>query len=274
MRMTDIPVLEEIKDEYMQLRREGNGRSEATMKLQKSYIHEITEGAADDGLLFWIGLADAQYARKELETEIAERASAALDRLEKLELGIAIGDLQRRRKHYAQAPMTEKKVGKPRPRFQCAWNVGDTFAYRIQGEEAQAYNLAGRYALFRTLEVRDIGDGRCWPVVSVTIWDKEPLPQNSEEFQSVPMLIVNTGGRCNSPKDKFEYRMLMIIKNRKQLDGLALQYVGNFQDVAMPEEEIIFEHPAFLTMIPIERIDREICIRWKMNLYCTQGKME
>ena len=66
MRMTYFPILHEIKEDYIKFRQEGNSRDQAVTLLIHSYAREIALGKADDGHLFWIGLADAQYYRKEL----------------------------------------------------------------------------------------------------------------------------------------------------------------------------------------------------------------
>lgn len=65
-------------------------------------------------LTFWIGLADGQFARKELTLEIAVHGLMALNRLAQEAPDITPGDIERRRKHYAQAPMPERRLGRPK----------------------------------------------------------------------------------------------------------------------------------------------------------------
>jgi len=43
MRMKDFPVLEEIKDEYIRLRQNGNGREETAEMLMESYADELQD---------------------------------------------------------------------------------------------------------------------------------------------------------------------------------------------------------------------------------------
>ena len=107
MRMTDLPMINEVKTEYVEHRSEGNSRAEATASVLANYAQELTLGGADDGLQVWIGLADGMYSRKELTEEVAQKALVALDALEQCVIPIAKSDLQRRRSHYAQAPMPE-----------------------------------------------------------------------------------------------------------------------------------------------------------------------
>lgn len=80
MRIGNFPLLDDIKKEYRELRLSGKGRQEAVEEMKKSYRNELTLGQDDDGLLFWVGLADGQYAGKELETEVAEQGRIALEK--------------------------------------------------------------------------------------------------------------------------------------------------------------------------------------------------
>lgn len=271
MRITDFPMMEEVKDEYLKLRQDGNNRADATQALIHNYMNEITTGAEDDGLLFWVALADVQYSRKELTEEVARRGISALNQIENTDWGITVGDIERRRKHYASAPMSERKVGKPRPKFRCEWKNGDTFAYKLKGPDAERYGIAGKFFLFRKVDAYDFGDGYLDPVVTVSFWEKEPFPKNADEFSAVPLLKIRNGGRCGSPKDKFEYRAEITARSKKQLESLSLRYIGNFQDTPMPEDEIIFTYPGYTKMIIPECIDRDCSIFWKMHVYCTQG---
>ena len=128
MRITGFSILYDLKTEYPQLRREGCSREEAVNTLMERYNAELTTGAEDDGLLFWVGLADAQYQLKELSEEVAGKALDALAQIRKTDWDVCPGDLDRREKRYAEAPMPERKVGKPRT-FCCNWQIGDTYAW-------------------------------------------------------------------------------------------------------------------------------------------------
>lgn len=78
MRITEFHILKEIKDEYINLRRELHSRHETVKRLKAMYHSEISSGCDDDALLFWIGLADAQYASRELEEDVARKHFAHL----------------------------------------------------------------------------------------------------------------------------------------------------------------------------------------------------
>ena len=266
MRITDFEMIHEIKEEYISLRRLQNNRAETVDKLIEEYQSELTIGAEDDGLLFWVGLADAQYACKELTEEIAGKAMEAIDLLGQSDMEICAGDLLRRKQNYTKAPMPERKMQKPRPKFRCSWKLGDTFAYQIKGTKAETLGIAGRYALIRKVSELESYDGKILPVVSVTFWDESPLPTTAQGFMRVqPQRLA--GGRLNTPKGKYEYRTEIIIKNQKELDCTPLLYLGNFQEIAMPNDEHIITEKGCLTMTLLDRLDDELCIYWKQRSY-------
>lgn len=267
MRLTEFPIIQEIKEEYIELRHKGVTRDEAVQQLMQFYKDEITIGEQDDGVLFWIGLADGQYAMKELSTIVAQYGLTSLDKLPK---DITLGDVFRRKQHYALAPMPERKALRERKKFRCQWVVGDTFAHQIKGYEAEELGIAGKYMLFRKVDAYEFGDGRLLPVVTASLWDKLPFPTNSAEFQSVPLLKICPGGRMGTPKNLCEYRAEIILKNTKELEAMQLEYVGNFQNILMPDDEILFLDAGLICMMIPEHIDSECCVFWKMHCYCIE----
>ena len=265
MRMTEFPVLGEIKDEYTELRYAGNTRAEAVQKLMESYRCELEYGAEDDGLLFWIGLADAQHFHKELTEDVAAEAGKALDIISGYDWEISQSDIDRRKSKYQDAPMPEKKFGKPRPKFRCEWKIGDTYAYQMTSEEAKELGIQGKYVLFRKVSENDF-DGKIVPIVTLTLWNREPFPPSAEDFSSAPLLKLERGGRMFSREDHFEYRTELLFKNKRQLNSLV--FVGNFTNVPMPDDEIIFTRAGVILLTLPENIEKECCRYWRKHLYC------
>lgn len=265
MRFSEFPLISEVKEDYIELRRNGSNRLDATEKLKGEYSDELGIGEADDGLLFWIGLADGQYALKELTLEAAELAEKALQQLEKCVWGITPGDIQRKRMHYQLAPMPERKSVKPKPQFHCKWKIGDTFAYQLNGLKADALGISGQYVLMRKVAEVVFDKVNVFPVVTLSLWKAPPFPQNTQEFMSVPFVKLNRG-RLRNPYDKFEYRGELIIKNKRELDSLSLIYLGNFDNVTMPDDEVIIECVDYmLTMISAKDLTEDVCIRVKLS---------
>ena len=269
MRITDFPLIEEVKNEYIENRRNGNSRQSATELVTQCYMEELLDKTSDDAVFVWIGLADGQYQRKELTEQIAAIGMNALNWLESANYGITPGDISRRRMHYAQAPMPEKAVGKPKKKFQCSWAIGDTFAYQLSGALAEAEGIAGRYVLFRKVGEMS-SNGKTEPSVTVTLWDERPLPQNSQEFCQIPFMILDQR-KLLIPKGCFEYRTRLIIKNQKQLEKVGLRYLGNFPDVQTPRDEAILTFPGEDLLLLLDYLDRDCCYLYKMHCHIIQG---
>ena len=261
MRISDYPVLQELQEEYQELRTLGNNRSDSERIMMERYTSERQYGSEDDGLIFWVGLADAQYRLKELSKSTAEHAMAALEMLSNPEFDIVPGDLKRRRGWYA-SPMPERtQFRKPRP-FRCEWKLGDTFAYQIGGELAQERGIAGMYMLFRKVHELVWSDGKVRPVVTMTLWDRDVLPKSQEEFASVPMLKVR-GDITQKCKSGYEFRTQLLFSRKKQT--AVFQFIGNFQDIPMPENEIIIHDSAFTPMVDITMLDKACCVYWSRH---------
>lgn len=260
MRITYFAILEDIKNEYTKLRQDGQNRDQAVQVLIARYHDELTIGAEDDGLLFWIGLADAQYALKELSGEVSTRGLAALEQLKVAVPEITPSDIEKRSNRYALAPMQERaQVRKPK-RFRCQWRIGDTFAYQVSGEKAEASGIAGDYVLLRKVDELET-DGRITPVVTLTHWKNGMLPCSEAEFQSVPILRL-CNGRLNSPKSSYEYRIEMLFTRQRQIEDLGLLYLGNFTNISMPANEFYCREPGCVLMLSPQKLDEEL------SFYC------
>lgn len=272
MRITDFPLCVEVKNEYIELRKKGNDRASSATQMKERYADELTVGAEDDGLLFWVGLADGQYANKEITEEVAQAAISALDRIEQTDWEVTPGDIARRRVRYAEAPMPEKKMGMPRPKYSCDWSIGDTFAYRMSKEGAGESGLYGKVLLFRCVDLIEYGTEELHPVVTISLCEEHNIPKNAQEFQSLPLWRINAGRFC-APEGLYEYRAHIVFRNKKQVERLSLQYLGNFQNIDIPEDEYFIRRAGCFTMILPKIFDDDCCLYWKMNLHYT-GQQE
>lgn len=273
MRITDYPLVFEVRDEYVELRRKGSSRDDAVQQLVAEYADELTTGAEDDGLQFWVGLADGQYQRKELQSDVAEKALAALEALAMPEFEITPGDILRRQERYAQAPMPERKVGKPRKKFHCTWSVDDVYAYRMTGEEAEGLGIRGKYMLMQMTREMELWDQRVVPVVVFSVWDDLPLPSSMEELCRAPLLRI-MNGRFFTPKDVFEYEAEFIIKNEKQLAETPLIYVGNFPDYYLPEDMLCLRESGNATMMELKTLEADLCLFYRAATVWGYGTAE
>lgn len=267
----DFPVIEEIKSEYKDFRIKGFGRAEAVEKIKYNYRYELAD--EEGSLLVWIGLADAQFACKELSEEIAQCGLKAIESKEGSELAQLLGirQLEKRKERYSQPPMPERKKIREGKKFRCNWEIGDTFAYRIKGEEAEKYHLAGRYMLLRKVSEVEIYNGQIHPIVSFTLWDNQDLPRTSEDFEKVPFLRLDHG-RMNCGSDQYEYRIELLFTTKRQVERLELQFIGNFTGVKMPENEYLLTRPGEILMALPKEFDHECCLAYKKDHFYRTGE--
>lgn len=264
MRISDLPMLSEITNEYIRYRKNGSNRYESTNALVEKYVNELTTGSADDGVVFWIGLADGQYSQKELSTEVAQNALHSLDKIEQLGWKITSRDISLRRTRYAEAPMPERKIRKSE-KYRCSWQIGDTFAYLLSGDDTDKCGLSGKYVLLRKVDELEFGDGRLLPVVTFTIWDTHILPSSAEEFCEKPILKL-VSGRFGLSSNIYEYRAELLIASQKKIDKLQLTYVGNFLNIPMPHDELVIRNPGRVMLVIPENLDRECCAFWRWHI--------
>ena len=260
MRIASFELLGDLKNEYMELRQNGQSRDQVVRILMARYHKELTAGAKDDGLLFWVALADAQYALKELSDEVGARGLAALEQLKVTIPEIIPGDIEQRRQKYACAPMPERSQIRKSKKFRCQWHIGDTFAYKMTGPEAETNGIVGDFVLIRKVDEIE-SNGSIMPVVTLTHWKNVQLPHNEVEFRSVPILPL-CNGRFRSPKSTYEYRTIILFACEKQVKDLNLRYLGNFVDVSMPADEFYPREPGCVLMMQPKTIDAEL------SFYC------
>lgn len=265
MRISDLPLISDVKDEYLLLRKRGESRAEAIRTLTQSFQNEIENYADEDGMLFWIGLADGMHSNKELTSEIAERGLQSLNTLEQTDWEVTPGDINRRKIRYAEPPKPERNMSRKRRVFRCEWQIGDTFALKIT--ETKCEDLLGKYALIRKLSEIELWDDRVIPIVSISIWDKPDLPQNASEFLESTLIILDARN-WPMPPGTYVYRAELEIKTKKQLENLSLQWVGNF-DVPMPKNEYVYPPNGPARILFAYRLVSDIEREWNNHkIYC------
>ena len=262
MRITYFMIMSEVMRTYKECRQEGLGRDDTVAKLLEDYRNEVTVGQSDDGLLFWVALADAQYACRELSENVAAHGLASLNALANSDLEITPGDITRRKIRYQDAPMPERTVVRKTQKFRCRWKIGDTFAYQLLGPNAENAGIAGRYALLRKVDEKYWDEeGPVTPVITITLWDDGKLPENTQEFQRLPLMRLENG-RLGSPETHFEYRAVLTAFSARAINKLNLLYLGNFADVPLPRNEVIFDYVGYMLMVSPTSLESCCSNRW------------
>ena len=58
---------------------------------------------------------------------------------------------------------------------------------------------------------------------------------------------------------------MIFVKNRKQLSSVPLSFIGNFAEVQLPDDEMIFTEPGVILIMVLERLGLDLCLYWKRN---------
>ena len=188
LKLKDFPLVCEVRNEYKKCRQDGASREEAENKLKELFSSELEDGPDDDGLLFWIGLAEGQYQYRELTSDVSRHALSALSAIADKDWDVSPADICKKRDQYSCAPMPEKKNIRKANKFRCKWQFGDTYAYQLKGEQAAKCGLSDHYLLLRKVDELPFGDGRILPVVVLSLCRENELPTSFEEYCRFPLL--------------------------------------------------------------------------------------
>ena len=71
---------------------------------------------------------------------------------------------------------------KERKKYECTWDLGDTYAVKLTNDVAKELGMFGMYAVLQKIDSVDFGDGRILPLVYITVWDDLPNPMTEDIF--------------------------------------------------------------------------------------------
>ena len=260
MLLNEYPMIDDIKNEYIMLRESGKSRTETVESLVLTYNDELTMGHCDDALIFWIGVAEVQSKTKELSEDVAEKALAALNIIEKQHI-FSQTEINRCRKKYSQISMTERKFTK-RKKYECTWDLGDTYAVKLTNDVAKELGMFGMYAVLQKIDSVDFGDGRILPLVYITVWDDLPNPMTEDIFYSKRPIKLRP---MFDNKPKFQYRAQILFTSKKQIKPEVFTYIGNYP-VKLMSDELTPEIVGAIVMLSPKTIDDDCCYLYRYSL--------
>lgn len=190
-------VAKDVKSEFTDLLKRGKTSSEATEHLIATYTHLMED--QDDAPVFWFALADTQWDLGILLPDVKEQA------FRWLAAGTDLRTWQEENPKGAQvrekvlqslanklnSPMPPEKRISPYRLYSCEWELGDTFAYRLEGELAKEKGLCGEYLIIHKVDEYIWHPGHVIPIVWVKITKGGAVPHGIEELNSLE--FVQTG---------------------------------------------------------------------------------
>lgn len=308
VRLNEFDVYFEIREMYTELRKKASV-IEAEEEIRRTCMDYFTD--EDDGPIAKIALAKAQIQRRELTEAVAiqsEEAAAYVRghneyyQICKREMDALLSNLKDPDRRIGQDDATVKpKARRYRRPFQTEWKVGDVYAFRMKGSEAESMELDGRYCLLRVVDkVSDFPKegGRTIPICYFSIWRQDVLPRCADDIRSVGLLqlmsrsvycvqnpdlykaLKNAGAsieemcrtgavKVDHSYDATSYRSMIDITSRKVLSDFAFEYVGHFPELGVAEDDAARDNPKIFYACyacgyyTLKNLDDSICFSYK-----------
>lgn len=237
-------LAQDVRDQYKDQLKRGKSNEEVTNELINSYGYALDD--TDDAPIFWFALADTQWNLGRLLPLVKEKALEYLAsgtdlkrwELENPKEAVVRKKVLQELEQKLNSPMPPEKKITQYKFYRCEWNKGDVYSYKLESDYAKEKDLYGRYFLLHKVDEDIWWPGHVVPIVRVKITGDNNLPQSKAEFDKLEYVRIankTTGGTL-----KREY-LLTMISTSKRVIPKKLQYLANYQDVALPEDEYIPE---------------------------------
>src|SRR5262249_52929563 len=142
----------DVRDAYRELVANGSSGPEATDRLLREWGEIIDD--EDDGPVFWLALAAAQWACGRLEERVKTKAVKIIDNGSSLGLWSEGGDSKMLKQRQAvlaklraqlQSPQPAvKRIRKP-PKDECPWTIGGVLAYQLRSGKSVLLHVVGKF---------------------------------------------------------------------------------------------------------------------------------
>ena len=209
--INDLPFIEEIREEYKVRRRKGYSPIEAVEDLKLVYSNETVD--IDDGPQFWLGIARAQIAWKELLPAFKDDISQAVIALKGNRYGLnqkqamkildQLDDKNNYREPVRRKPVIEKKY--------LNMQKGDLFGRCFQkGQLSELLNVP------ITIYIHVIGHEKIghnfYPIVLIKadVTGKLPSPDNYRNSMNIRSVYPDYVSRNDRDRYVLEFRSLII----------------------------------------------------------------
>ena len=227
----------DLRGDYLDRLKRGKTNEEITQELieEKSGIM----GDVEEEPLFWFALADTQWNYGRLLPEVKEKAMYFLAQEDELERWKDSGEKQllawmktrdklREKLETPQPP--EKKISKYKL-YQCKWQLGDVYAYKLSSEYSEEEGFRGKYFAFRKVSEYTWWPGHIVPIIQMYKWIGDELPtlellagQRLLPIKAFLHLLDNNGGTADKSK---VYNIVLVKESERSIPKNSLFYVGN-----------------------------------------------
>jgi hypothetical protein len=165
----------DVRDDWRELIGDGLPVVEATEQMFAQWRESLDD--PDDGPVFWLALAAAQWKAGRLEQRVKEQALSIIEDGSSLErwqedaklLNKRIAVLEKLREQLLSEPPTAKKIRKV-VKAACEWAQGEVIAYRLR---------SGKLVLFRVVGLT-MDKGGTYPECQFYEWVGDSVPSKAQ----------------------------------------------------------------------------------------------
>lgn len=236
----------DVKNELIDQLKFGVHYREAFEKLKEDYV-DTAEYDDPDIPVFWFVCADVLWKYGRLDDDIRQTALSYIDNGGDLHRWTDESEfLMKKRKAVLEklrqklmSPQPEAKPIRPYRFFRCDWNVGDVFAMKLQGEEAQNEGLTGTYLIFQVAgkylfcETYDKTVGHLLPIIKTRLTLSTKKPCLNDYIKDKKLIIMEDG--CPASDWKKKYSLLLYMKSMHFFKN-RLIYLGN-DEIVEPDDD-------------------------------------
>lgn len=246
-------LAEDIKYQYEELIKEGKKSKEVVDDMYTIYKEEMED--TDEKTVFWIVLADILCRNKNLTDFVKEKALKGIDENLKIwkkeankedyeERKKELERLRKRLENYKR----EEKNNSIKGKETVEWEIGDTYAYKIEKGQYK-----GQYLILRKVKNSTYSNNTRYQsaIIYVQITVDKKMPQSREELENLEYIIL-----CNYGNVRHEYKMHLYQIPRKTSEKLT--YLGNFINVKTPKDEYTEKVDINLREYPVKMIENLI----------------
>lgn len=287
-RLYQNDVAQDVRDAYMEALRKGEEDDMFLQRFLQDYICFLDD--VDDTPIFWCALADTQWTVGRLDDTVKQNALLHIaDQRKKIAESnypvlheSALAQLEQR----LLSPQPPKKRFAKRRLYTCPWQVGDVFAFFLDGPYAKKAGIEGRWLLIQKIDNMNWHPGHIIPIVFLKITMDKMLPTCLEGYQALP--YIQTGVTlyehrffpidARHPKEDIakksklryvqdEYGLLPVFRislptTSSRSIPAKLQYIGNFKDAIPPKDEFVPFSNLNLPKAYWKTLEEDICKKY------------
>lgn len=234
-KLYDDDVASDVKNEYIDLLRQGIDNEEVTKRLIQKWDTEDIE----DGPIFWFALADTQWKYGRLLEYVKNKALQHIAGETDLERWKEDEKLYNARKQVLielekelNTPMPKEKRVSKRRNYICPWNIGDVYACQIKNNE----EYKGKYICIIKVSEEEMIHDIC-PIVYVynKIFDEIPKIEDVKEIQYLTQFYLPSVYK--GEYKEMLYKCLIGIENSTKKTAMEYIFVGNIKNLPLPKNE-------------------------------------